>query len=80
MELPITHLTKRRTKGGQTLLVLGAGGGLGITAIHVAKAMGAKVIAAASSEDKLELCKEKVLILVSSIKETWIENLKEILR
>ena len=30
-----------------------------ITAIHVAKAMGAKVIAAASSEDKLELCKRE---------------------
>ena len=36
--------------------MLGAGGGLGITAIHVGKAMGAKVIAAASSQDKLDLC------------------------
>ena len=55
------HALKQRgeLKEGQTLLVLGAGGGLGITAIHVAKAMGAKVIAAASSEDKLELCKRE---------------------
>ena len=55
------HALKLRgeLKEGQTLLVLGAGGGLGITAIHVAKAMGAKVIAAASSEDKLELCKRE---------------------
>ena len=44
---------------GQTLLVLGAGGGLGITAVHVGKAMGAKVIAAASSQDKLDLCKKE---------------------
>ena len=55
------HALKQRgeLKEGQTLLVLGAGGGLGITAIHVAKAMGAKVIAAASSKDKLELCKRE---------------------
>ena len=55
------HALKQRgeLKEGQSLLVLGAGGGLGITAIHVAKAMGAKVIAAASSEDKLELCKRE---------------------
>ena len=55
------HALKQRgeLKEGQTLLVHGAGGGLGITAIHVAKAMGAKVIAAASSEDKLELCKRE---------------------
>ncbi|MFL2697871.1 MAG: NADPH:quinone oxidoreductase family protein [Gammaproteobacteria bacterium] len=55
------HALKQRgeLQKGQSLLVLGAGGGLGITAIHVAKAMGAKVIAAASSEDKLELCKRE---------------------
>ena len=39
---------------GETLLVLGAAGGVGITAIQVAKALGAKVIAAASTEDKLD--------------------------
>ena len=52
------HALKQRgeLKEGQTLLVLGAGGGLGITAIHVAKAMGAKVIAAASSQEKIDLC------------------------
>jgi NADPH2:quinone reductase len=42
------HAFKQRgeLKAGQSVLVLGAGGGLGITAIHIAKAMGAKVIAA----------------------------------
>ena len=49
------HAFKQRgeLKEGQSVLVLGAGGGLGITAIHIAKAMGAKVIAAASSQEKM---------------------------
>jgi NADPH:quinone reductase len=43
---------------GETLVVLGAAGGVGTSAIEIAKAMGARVVAAASSEDKLALCKE----------------------
>jgi NADPH2:quinone reductase len=43
---------------GETLVVLGAAGGVGTSAIEVGKAMGAKVIAAASSEEKLALCKK----------------------
>ncbi len=43
---------------GETLLVLGAAGGVGTTAIELGKLMGAKVIAAASSDEKLELCKQ----------------------
>ena len=43
---------------GETLVVLGAAGGVGTSAIEVGKAMGAKVIAAASSEEKLAFCKE----------------------
>jgi NADPH2:quinone reductase len=39
---------------GETVLVLGAAGGVGITAVEIAKAMGARVIAAASSKEKLE--------------------------
>ena len=52
------HAFKQRgeLKKGQSVLVLGAGGGLGITAIHIAKAMGARVIAAASSQEKIDLC------------------------
>jgi NADPH2:quinone reductase len=45
-------------KAGETLLVLGAAGGVGIAAIEIGKAMGAQVIAAASSDDKLALCRE----------------------
>ena len=39
---------------GETVLVLGAAGGVGITAVEIAKAMGARVIAAASSKEKLD--------------------------
>ena len=44
-------------KEGETLLVLGAAGGVGTTAIEIGKAMGARVIAAASSDEKLEFAK-----------------------
>ena len=43
---------------GETLLVLGAAGGVGTSAIELGKQMGAKVIAAASTDEKLELCKQ----------------------
>jgi NADPH2:quinone reductase len=45
-------------KAGETVLVLGAAGGVGTAAIQIAKAAGAKVIAAASSDEKCALCKE----------------------
>ena len=47
-----------RLAPGETLLVLGAAGGVGIAAVEIGKALGARVIAAASSEDKLALCRE----------------------
>ena len=43
-------------KPGQTLLVLGAAGGVGLAAVELGKAMGARVIAAASSQAKVDLC------------------------
>lgn len=45
-------------KAGETVLVLGAAGGVGTAAIQLAKAAGARVIAAASSDDKCALCRE----------------------
>lgn len=42
---------------GETLAVLGASGGVGQAAVEIGKAMGARVIACASSDDKLEFCK-----------------------
>jgi len=54
------HAFKQSTqlKAGETVLVLGAAGGVGITAVEIAKAMGAHVIAAASSEEKLAFARE----------------------
>jgi NADPH2:quinone reductase len=43
-------------KAGETLLVLGAAGGVGLAAVDLGKAMGAKVIAAASSQEKIDIC------------------------
>ncbi len=43
---------------GDTVLVLGASGGIGIASIEIAKALGARVIACASSDDKLAACRE----------------------
>ena len=45
-------------KSGETLLILGAAGGVGVAAIECAKAMGARVIAGVSSEDKARFAKE----------------------
>jgi len=44
-------------RAGETLLVLGAAGGVGITAVQIGKAMGARVIAAASSDEKLDFAR-----------------------
>jgi NADPH:quinone reductase len=54
------HALKDRAqlRSGETLLVLGAGGGVGLAAVELGKAMGARVIAAASSADKLALARE----------------------
>jgi NADPH2:quinone reductase len=43
---------------GETLLVLGAAGGVGLAAVELGAAMGATVIAAASTDEKLEICRE----------------------
>ena len=54
------HALKQRgqLKEGETLLVLGAAGGVGLAAVQIGKLMGAKVIAAASSDEKLEVCQQ----------------------
>ena len=44
-------------KAGETMLVLGAAGGVGLAAIEIGKALGARVIAAASSAEKLAICR-----------------------
>ncbi len=49
---------RAQLKAGETMLVLGAAGGVGLAAIEIGKALGARVIAAASSDEKLAVCKE----------------------
>jgi NADPH2:quinone reductase len=49
---------RAQLKAGETLLVLGASGGLGLAAVQIGKRMGARVIAAASSPEKLETCRK----------------------
>ena len=63
--LPMTYGTslyalKQRAelKEDETLLVLGAAGGVGLATVELGKAFGAKVIAAASTDDKINLCKQ----------------------
>ncbi|WP_262689607.1 NADPH:quinone oxidoreductase family protein [Kordiimonas aestuarii] len=54
------HALKQRAniQKGEILLVLGAAGGVGLATVELGKAMGAVVIAAASSDEKLEVCKK----------------------
>ena len=61
--LPMTYGTslyalKQRAnlKAGETLLVLGAAGGVGLATVELGKAMGVRVIAAASTNEKVDLC------------------------
>ena len=49
---------RAKLKSGETLLVLGSSGGVGLTAVELGKLMGARVIAAASSNEKLEFVKQ----------------------
>ncbi|MBV1883319.1 MAG: NADPH:quinone oxidoreductase family protein [Pseudomonadales bacterium] len=49
---------RAQIKKGETLLVLGAGGGVGLSAVELGKVMGARVIAAASSDEKLDAAKK----------------------
>lgn len=60
-------------KENETVLILGASGGVGLAAIELAKLQGAKVIAAASSEEKLVLCKKQGADICVNYSE---ENLK----
>ena len=54
------HALRNRAdvKPGETLLVLGAAGGVGIAAIEIGKVLGLRVIACASSDEKLAVCRE----------------------
>lgn len=74
------HALKNRAhlQKGETLLVLGAAGGVGLAAVELGKLMGANVIAAASTDDKLAICKEKGAdFLINYETEDLREKIKE---
>ncbi len=77
------HALKDRghLRSGETLLVLGAAGGIGLTAVELGKVMGARVIACASSPAKLALCKQYGAdALIDYTRENWRDEVKALTR
>ncbi|MCH7397822.1 NADPH:quinone oxidoreductase family protein [Belliella sp. DSM 107340] len=75
------HALKDRAqiKSGETLLVLGASGGVGLAAVALGQVMGAKVIAAASTDEKLQVCEEQgAEILINYEAEDLKQRIKEL--
>ncbi|KZZ55903.1 NADPH:quinone oxidoreductase, partial [Oleiphilus sp. HI0125] len=75
------HALKQRArlKKGETLVVLGAAGGTGIAAVQIGKAMGARVIAVCSSQEKLEMAKANGADeLINYSEEDLKERIKEL--
>jgi NADPH2:quinone reductase len=70
---------RARLQPGETLLVHGAAGGVGLTAVEIGKAMGATVIATASSEEKLAVAKSRGADhLIDYTKENFRDRVKEL--
>ncbi|WP_420148481.1 NADPH:quinone oxidoreductase family protein [Spirosoma sp.] len=70
---------RAQLKNGETLLVLGAAGGVGLAAVELGKLMGATVIAAASTDEKLAVCREKgATYSINYTTEDLRERIKEI--
>ena len=72
-------LDRGQLKAGETVLVLGAAGGVGTAAIQIAKASGARVIAAASTQEKCDLCAAQGAdATINYNKDNFRERLKEL--
>ena len=75
--LALTYRAK--VKPGDTLLVLGAAGGVGLTAVEIGAALGARVIAVARGQDKLDVCRERgAKITIDSSSEDMVRIIKEL--
>ena len=77
----LTHSRHGDLKKGQTVLVLGASGGVGLAACQIAHEMGCTVIAGASSEEKCKVCKEEGMadftFNYSENKKDWFKKVLE---
>src|SRR5205085_773598 len=72
----LVHLAQ--IQPGEYLLVLGAGGGVGLGAVEIGKARGAIVIACASSADKLDMCKKAGAdCLINYTKQDWVKEVEK---
>ncbi|MAH89418.1 MAG: NADPH:quinone oxidoreductase [Pelagibacterales bacterium] len=67
-------VTKAKIKKGEICIILGATGGVGIAAIEIAKALGAKVIACGGDDTKLKSCKKKGADFVINYKKNILRN------
>lgn len=84
--LPLAGLTAWRAlmsrcqlQAGETVLILGIGGGVATFALHIAKAVGARVIVTSSSDEKLERAKELGADLgVNYTAEDWVDQVKNL--
>ncbi|KLN60051.1 hypothetical protein WH96_14590 [Kiloniella spongiae] len=83
--LPVTYTTSMvaffdstHLRPDQTVLVHAAAGGVGLAAVEIAKAIGARVIATASNEQKLDLAKEHGAdICINYSDESWVQLVKD---
>ncbi|MBV8621154.1 MAG: NADPH:quinone oxidoreductase family protein [Curvibacter sp.] len=76
-------IDRAQLKAGETVLVLGAAGGVGTAAIQIAKAAGARVIAAASTDEKCALCQQigadaTINYSTDSVPNAFRERIKEL--
>ncbi len=70
---------RARLQPGETLLVLGASGGVGLAAVEIGKAFGARVIAAASTDQKLEIARQHGAdVLVNYSQKSLKDTIKEL--
>ncbi|MCK5618991.1 MAG: zinc-binding dehydrogenase [Candidatus Krumholzibacteria bacterium] len=84
--IPLVFLTawrmmieKGRLRAGESILILGASAGVGIAAIQIAKVAGARVLAAASTDEKLELCRALGAdVLINYAKEDFVKRVRTV--
>ncbi|NVM74909.1 NADPH2:quinone reductase [Duganella sp. SG902] len=64
-------------KNGENMLILGAAGGVGLAAIEIGKALGGRIIACASTDEKLEVCRQHGAdVLINYSRPDWREAVK----